>query len=96
VARLSVSPHAKQDLVEVFLFIAQDNLEAAQRMHSEFQQTFLTIAGQPSMGRSRDELAAGIRSLAVGKYVIYYRRVGRAVRILRLLHGARDIEKLFR
>ena len=48
------------------------------------------------MGRSRDELAAGIRSLAVGKYVIYYRRVGRAVRILRILHGARDIEKLFR
>ena len=94
-ARLSVSPDAKQDLVEVFLFIAQDNLSAARRMHSQFHQTFLTIAGQPSIGRSRDELAAGIRSLAVGKYVIYYRRAGRAVRILRLLHGARDIEKLY-
>jgi len=34
--------------------------------------------------------------LAVGKYVIYYRRVGRAVRILRLLQGSPDIEKLFR
>ena len=94
-ARLSVSPDAKQDLVEVFLFIARDHLGAARRMHLQFQQTFLTIAGQPSIGRSRDELAAGIRSLAVGKYVIYYRRAGRAVRILRLLHGARDIEKLF-
>jgi toxin ParE1/3/4 len=96
VARLSVSPDAKQDLVEVFLFIAQDNLGAARRMHSQFQETFLTIAGQPSIGRSRDDLAAGIRSLAVGEYVIYYRMVGRAVRILRLLHGARDIQKLFR
>lgn len=82
--------------MELFLFIAQDSLKAAQRTHSQFQQTFVTIAGQPSMGRSRDELAAGIRSLAVGKYVIYYRRVGRAVRILRLLHGSPDIEKLFR
>jgi len=77
VARLSVSPDAKQDLVELFLFIAQDNLEAARRMHSQFQQTFLTIAGQPSIGRSRDELAAGIRSFATGKYVIYHRRAGR-------------------
>jgi len=34
--------------------------------------------------------------LAVGEYVIYYRIVGRAVRILRLLHGARDIQKHFR
>jgi toxin ParE1/3/4 len=80
----------------VFLFIAQDNLGAARRLQSQFQETFLTIAGQPSIGRSRDELAAGIRSLPVGEYVIYYRMVGRAVRILRLLHGARDIQKLFR
>ena len=94
-ARLSVSPDAKQDLVEVFLFIAQDNLEAARRMHSQFQQTFLTIASQPSIGRSRHELAPGIRSLAVGRYVIYYRKAGRVVRILRLLHGDRDIENLF-
>ena len=94
-ARLSVSPDAKDDLVEVFLFIAQDNPEAARRMHSRFQQTFLTIASQPSIGRSRDELALGIRSLAVGGYVIYYRKAGRVVRILRLLHGARDIERLF-
>jgi plasmid stabilization system protein ParE len=62
-------------------------------MHSQFRQTFLTIASQPSIGRSRDELAPESAAWR-GRYVIYYRKAGRVVRILRLLHGARDIENL--
>ena len=93
--RLSVSPGARQDLVEVFLYIAQDNIDAARRVHSRFRAAFRTIAHSPLIGRVRSELAEGIRSLPVENYVIYYRAVASTVRILRVLHGARDTRQLF-
>ncbi len=47
------------------------------------------------MGRSRDELAAGIRSFPTGNYIVLYRVVGENVEIVRVLHGRRDIERAF-
>ena len=93
--RLSVSSEARTDLVEIFLYIAQDNVDAARRTHSRIQETLRTIAKQPGIGRAREELIPGIRSLASGNYVVYYREVKDSVRILRILHGARDIQQLF-
>ncbi len=93
--RLIVSGEAKADLVEIFLYIAQDNLGAAHRTHSRFEETLRTIASQPKIGRARDELIPGVRSLASGNYVVYYREMKAAVRVLRILHGARDIQQLF-
>lgn len=92
---LSVSSEARTDLVEIFLYIAQDSVDAARRTHSRIEETLRTIAHQPGIGRTRDELIPGIRSLASGSYVVYYREVDGGVRILRILHGARDIQQLF-
>jgi toxin ParE1/3/4 len=93
--RLNVSREARTDLVEIFLYIAKDNVGAARRMHSRIDATLRTIASQPGIGRARGELIPGIRSLASGNYVVYYREVKGGVRILRILHGARDIQQLF-
>ena len=37
----------------------------------------------------------GLRSWSVGNYVIFYRQVSTGIDIVRVLHGARDIEALF-
>ena len=94
-ARLVVSPAAKQDLVEAFLYIAQDNLDAAGRVHAQLEQAFRTILRQPGIGRERNEFGDGIRTLTVGRYVIYYRQATEQLRILRVIHGARDQSKAF-
>ena len=93
--RLSVSGEAKRDLVEIFVYVARDSLNAARRIHSRLQETLKVIASQPEIGRKRDELVPGIRSLVSGNYVVYYREVEGGVRVLRILHGARDIPQLF-
>ena len=49
----------------------------------------------PNMGRRRDDLEPGARSFPAGNYVIYYRRSRRGIGISRVLHGARDVKKLF-
>lgn len=48
------------------------------------------------MGRLRDELTEGLRSFPVGRYVIFYRIVQDGVEIVRVLHGARDLDSIFR
>ena len=50
---------------------------------------------QPGSGRYREELASGIQSFPFGRYIIFYRAVTSAIEIVRVLHGARDIENIF-
>ena len=47
------------------------------------------------MGRARDELAPGLRSFPIGRYVIFYEPLPDGVAIARVLHGARDIDAGF-
>jgi toxin ParE1/3/4 len=58
-------------------------------------ETIELLARQPGSGRHREELAAGIQSFPVGRYIIFYRVVTGAIEIVRVLHGARDIENTF-
>lgn len=51
----------------------------------------------PQMGRRREEdLRPGLRSFAVGAYVILYRTDAEDVLILRVIRGSRDIGALLR
>ena len=49
----------------------------------------------PLIGRDRPELSPGLRSFVVGRHVIFYRRFGNGVEIVRVLDGARDLPPLF-
>jgi hypothetical protein len=48
------------------------------------------------MGRLRPELAPHLRSFPIGNYVIFYRLTQEGIEVARVLHGARDIDALFR
>ena len=53
------------------------------------------IVETPNLGGKRPELSAGLRSIPVGQYVIFYRVLADAVEIVNVIHGARDIDSLF-
>jgi toxin ParE1/3/4 len=40
-------------------------------------------------------LVAGLRSFPVGRYVIFYLQVQDSLQIVRILHGARDLDAVF-
>lgn len=94
-ARLRVSRRASADLLDIWLFIAQDSQEAADRHLSVLHEKFRTLSLQPGIGRRRDELRAGMRSFPAGKHIIYYRESRDGILILRVLHGARDVGPMF-
>jgi plasmid stabilization system protein ParE len=49
----------------------------------------------PELGRSRDELCQGCRSLLVKKYLVFYRLLPNAIEIVRVLHGSRNLPEFF-
>jgi toxin ParE1/3/4 len=87
---------AETDLAEILDYLDQRNPAAAERLAAALDQRCELLSQFPNMGRARDELASGLRSIAVDRYVIFYRVTPSAVEVLRILHGSRDIESLMK
>jgi toxin ParE1/3/4 len=95
VSQLRISPRAISDLIEIWSYIADDSVANADAFIDKLYETIQLLARQPGSGRHREELAPGIQSFPFGRYIIFYRAVGSAIEIVRVLHGARDIENIF-
>ena len=95
-SRVAFTEYAEADLTEIWLYIAEDNPEAADRFIDRIYDTcHKTLGPSPESGRARPELADSLRSFPVGNYVIFYRSSERGVEIIRVLSGHRDIPALF-
>ena len=87
-----IRPRALVDLAEIWTYIADDNVEQADIFVDLVDSKFQALAGHPGMGRSRPELATDIRSFPAGRHVIFYISISDGIDVVRVLHGARDIE----
>jgi toxin ParE1/3/4 len=92
---LAFTPLARQDLEEIHDYIAADSPAAAARWIERLEGECQKLAAMPGMGRRREELGRDLRSFAVGNYLIFYRDHPDRLEIVRVLHGARDIQSLF-
>ena len=88
-------PLAETDILEIWDYIADDSLAAADRWVDQVDKQFRVLATQPMMGRARDELAPGVRSFPFGRYVVFYVPLDDGIDVVRVLHGARDIDAVF-
>lgn len=93
--RILKRPEAEKDLEEIWFYIAQDNLDKADKLLDEIEETSQEIAQFTNMGRNRDELHPGLKSFPVGKYLIFYLPISGGIEIVRVLHGTRDIATFF-
>jgi toxin ParE1/3/4 len=91
-SRVSVSALARNDLEEIWHYIATDNVEAADRLLAGIEARFLVLADSPRMGRARDDIAAGFRYFPVQNYLILYRIEAAGIGIVRVLHAARLLD----
>ncbi|MHB8502605.1 MAG: type II toxin-antitoxin system RelE/ParE family toxin [Candidatus Acidiferrales bacterium] len=94
-SQLRISPRASADLIEIWSYIADDSVANADVFIDKLNETMQLLARQPGSGRRREELAPGIQGFSFGRYIIFYRVLTSAVEIVRVLHGARDIENIF-
>ena len=94
-AQVRRTVQANRDLLEIWVYIAESNPNAADRLIDSLTATCQELAQSSGIGRSREELLKGMRSFPTGNYVIYYRQITNGIRVLRVLHGARQVEKIF-
>jgi toxin ParE1/3/4 len=94
-ANYIVTPNAKVDIIEILNFIGSDNIDAAFSFQERLINLFETLADNPKMGKNRTELKPELRSFAQGNYLVFYREWAGIIAIVRVLHGARDIEEIF-
>lgn len=91
--RIRFTHSAETDLLELWVTIAEENLNAADNVLDVIQSTATLLAAQPEMGRARPELAEGLRSLPTRTpYLIFYLPEDDGLLIVRVLHHARDID----
>ncbi len=93
--RYRLTPEAEKDLDEISDFIATDDPVAAIRLLDSIEANCRALAEMPGTGRGREELAANLRSSHVGKYIIFYRPEDEGIEVVRVIHGHRDIPRLF-
>ena len=94
-ARVTRRPQAEADILEIWDYIVDDSILDADRWVDSLDEKLALWATQPMMGRSRDELAPGIRSLAFGRYVVFFEPPSDGIDVVRVLHGSRDIDATF-
>lgn len=93
--KVTQRPRASDDIGEIWDYIAADSEAAADSWVDRLDAKLRLLAREPVIGRKRDELASGLRSVAFGRYTIFYEQMPDGIAITRLLHSARDIDAQF-
>ena len=86
---------ADEDLIDLWVYITQDNSAAADHLLDEFEKKFALLAGQPRLGAARSDIAPGLRHFPAGNYLILYRETDDGIEVVRVVHGARRLSHLF-
>jgi len=93
--RFELTARAEEDLIDLWLYIAQENPGAADRLLNEIEEKFPLLAANPELGQARPDIAEECRHLPVGNYLILYRIIPTGVQIVRVVQGSRRLDTLF-
>ena len=85
---------AEDDLIDIWLYIAQDNPDAADKVLDELEDESVLLSDQPRLGPSRPDIAPELRYFPVGSYLILYRIIEGGIELVRVVHGARRLTNI--
>ena len=82
----------EDDLNAIWDYIAQDNIDAADKWIARLFEAFATLRASPGMGHKRTDLTqAAVLFWPVSNYLILYRAQPGGVEIIAVTQGSRDI-----
>ena len=91
----SLTAAAEDDLKEIWVYIAENNQVAADKLIEAIFGKFQLLADNKEIGRRQDEFIIEMRMFPFKNYHIYYFPTEIGVEIYRVLHGSRDVESEF-
>lgn len=92
-----LSEDADLDLDDICEYIAQDNIDAADRRIGKLFDALEAVGRTPGIGHKRNDLTDyPVLFFPVGKYPIVYRAICPTVEIVAVTQGERDIPSFLR
>ena len=94
-------PHAERDLLLIFVYLGERNLDAAERFLIAIEEDLKRLADMPGMGTLREfknPTLKGVRSLPVSgfsNYLMLFRATESELQLIHVVHGARDLDAMF-
>jgi toxin ParE1/3/4 len=93
--QLHVTGPARADIDETLAYLATTaSLQVALSFADQIDAHMMRLADVGHSGVSREWLSPGLRMTVLGRYCIYFRVTPTETRIIRFLHGARDISEI--
>jgi plasmid stabilization system protein ParE len=97
VSRYILSVDADVDLDDIWDYIAQDSVDAADNWVNRLFEAFEALAKRPGMGHKREDLTQlNVLFWPVGSYLIIYRAERSPIEIVAVTQGSRDIPAFLR
>jgi plasmid stabilization system protein ParE len=94
-SRCDLTPQARLDLIEIWNYIAQDNIDMADRVLKEIDKAMDNLVDHPEMGHWREDLVDRRHRLwTLYSYHLIYRTETTPLQVVRILHASRDIAEI--
>ena len=95
--KLLIRPQARLDLLEIWNYIAADNVDAANRVGEKLDAAIRGLVSMPGKGHTRSDVKdPRLQFWTVNPYVIAYRYDDKTLTVVRVIHGRRDFRRLFK
>lgn len=96
ISRYVLSSEADKDLEDIFDYSVETfSIDHAVKYLNELEEVFTSLVHNPEIGRGRNEIKEGLRSIPKSSHVVFYHVNLDHIRIVRVLHGSRDFLRFF-
>ena len=93
--KFRLSAEAAGDLTEIFDYIAEDSIAAAQRVRADIHDQLKKLAQTPGMGHRRPDLTSEkLLFWPLYSYLIIYQPASNPLHVVAVLHGRRDVRRI--
>jgi toxin ParE1/3/4 len=96
------SPRAREDLLDIYVRIGLERRHAAERFFDRIEEKAKLLIAQPRLGVRRPDIRPRMRMLVEAPYLLLYETIPntdtgpvRAVEIVRVVDGRRDLTSIF-
>ena len=90
-----LTPLARQDLNDIWDYIASDDIASADRVLEALESAMRELARNSGIGHWREELTdKRHRFFPIYSYLIIYRQDTKPLQVIRVLHAARDVRHI--
>ena len=93
--KLILSPQAREDLFDIWFYIAEDSTVNADKFIDKLAKKHHWLTEFPEVGVQRDDLGSILQSFPVDRDMLYYKFTYKNLELIRVLHGSINVKNVF-